>query len=1056
MRSCFSILHFICILVIVWLTPGSSQTQPVFTWQDTTLARQLYDKASELYTKAKYDSSKFYYHQANEIYKGLGQSTNKARMWEMYIEGLRGIGHNLIRQAKYDAALDSLQLALTVGSTKLSADHPVLSQIYNLIGNSYAGQLENNLALEYYQKSFDLGLKHFGPRSIQVGSVYMNFGHIYSRQGNYTKALEYFLKSLEISVEAVGENHPAVATTLFNIGYIYEVRGNWEQALEYLEKSLAIRLNLFGPEHPQLTYNYSMIGHIYYGKLDFENALKYYQHNLSLALKSYGNEHPSVAHAHNNIGMIYYERKQFEQALDAYQKSLAIKLKLQGENHPDVANTYNNISRVYFETEAFEKAIEFCNKSLAIRIKALGENDPVIFRNYYNLALIYHRMKYYDNAIENFNKAVENLKLTFGQFHPYIADIYQSLASVYHDKNDYAQALKLIQQSITTIIPDFQTANSYENPPLEKAGFEITIADALILKGKILEKVFQQTSYKIEDLQAALSAYQLGIELLNKIRLSFKAEGSKLLLNEKFTEAFNNGIHVALKLNKLTQQSHYLEIAFSLAEKAKASILLASLQDTQAKHFAGIPDTLLDKEKELKIELTYFDTQIQKEQEKGKELDSLKLRQLQDQYFMFNTQYQQLIETLENEYPDYFNLKYTTKTALVSDLQKILDDNTAMLEYFVGDSLIYTFVIKSNHFHVNAFKKDSLFSQAVERLNTSLKKVDLQKYTETSFALYQQLVAPLETELTAIKKLIILPHSLLYKMPFEVLISRPPAEENQFDFTKYDFLINRFEIAYHYSATLYWHSHQESTTDLALDPAQKEFIGFAPIFSNETESNYLYSANLPAFTALDADSNLRAIFFNGKRFNQLPYSENEINQIIDFFQRQKRTATGYFHTDATEVNFKTSISQYKLVHVATHGILNEERPPLSGIIFSQPVDSTETEDGILYAAETYNLDLNADLVVLSSCESGTGKLMRGEGLMALTRGFLFSGATNLVVSLWKIDDKSTAELMVEFYKNILNSQSYSQALRQAKLKLIRNPLTAFPNLWSGFVLLGRL
>ena len=172
------------------------------------------------------------------------------------------------------------------------------------------------------------------------------------------------------------------------------------------------------------------------------------------------------------------------------------------------------------------------------------------------------------------------------------------------------------------------------------------------------------------------------------------------------------------------------------------------------------------------------------------------------------------------------------------------------------------------------------------------------------------------------------------------------------------------------------------------------------------------------------------------------------------FEKKNKDAVGYFHAEASEENFKLNLSQFDYVHIATHGIFNEDKPQLSGIIFSQPVDSAYCEDGILYTGETYNLNLNANLVVLSSCESGIGKLFRGEGLMALTRGFMYSGTANIIVSFWKVSDKHTSELMTEFYTKVLNDNSYANSLREAKLKMIEHAATAFPKSWSSFVLIG--
>ena len=143
------------------------------------------------------------------------------------------------------------------------------------------------------------------------------------------------------------------------------------------------------------------------------------------------------------------------------------------------------------------------------------------------------------------------------------------------------------------------------------------------------------------------------------------------------------------------------------------------------------------------------------------------------------------------------------------------------------------------------------------------------------------------------------------------------------------------------------------------------------------------------------------------------------------------------------------------MHLATHGRMVETNPKLSNLAFSQPQGNKAKEDGILYSAETYNLDLNADLLVLSACQTGAGQIVKGEGLMGLTRGFLYSGARNIVASLWKVYDQYTSQMMVEMYRQIAAGKSYSAALCEAKLKMIANPETAAPQSWAGFVLIGK-
>ena len=237
--------------------------------------------------------------------------------------------------------------------------------------------------------------------------------------------------------------------------------------------------------------------------------------------------------------------------------------------------------------------------------------------------------------------------------------------------------------------------------------------------------------------------------------------------------------------------------------------------------------------------------------------------------------------------------------------------------------------------------------------------------------------------------------------------------------------------------------------------SKKDFLGFAPVFSDEEKNGYILASNQQILNLENSDPGVRAAIIDGQRFSELSFSEKEVSAIVKLFDKTDKNSIGYFHSDASEENFKNHAAKYKFVHIATHGLINEDKPKLSGVIFSQPTDSTFVEDGILYSGEAYNLDLNADLLVLSSCESGIGKLVRGEGLLALTRGFLYSGARNIIVSLWKVSDKHTSDLMVELYKQILSGKTYSKALREAKLQLIRNPATAFPKSWSSFVLIGK-
>ena len=196
--------------------------------------------------------------------------------------------------------------------------------------------------------------------------------------------------------------------------------------------------------------------------------------------------------------------------------------------------------------------------------------------------------------------------------------------------------------------------------------------------------------------------------------------------------------------------------------------------------------------------------------------------------------------------------------------------------------------------------------------------------------------------------------------------------------------------------------------------------------------------------------------FDRSYITPLPATETETEDILKLYDEKNLKAKVLLHNNANEKFLKSGeLEQYKVLHFATHGFVNSERPELSGLLLAQ--DSTGGEDGVLYSGEIYNLKLNADLVVLSACETGLGKIQKGEGIIGLTRALLYAGAKNIIVSLWQVADESTSDLMVDFYKNSLISKeqlSYSEALRNAKLKMISEGEYAHPLFWSPFILIG--
>ncbi len=230
------------------------------------------------------------------------------------------------------------------------------------------------------------------------------------------------------------------------------------------------------------------------------------------------------------------------------------------------------------------------------------------------------------------------------------------------------------------------------------------------------------------------------------------------------------------------------------------------------------------------------------------------------------------------------------------------------------------------------------------------------------------------------------------------------------------------------------------------------FAGFAPVFrDNERTRVNVVSSRLAS--RLDT-TDLRSITLDGKKLRELPFSEEEVKSIAGEFSKHGKNASLFLNSQATKEAFGTTARSCSYLHVATHGVVNRSDPRRSALIFAQNSGSQDQLDGALFAAEAYNLTLNADLVVLSSCESGVGSYVTGEGMYTLTRGFLYSGARNVTYSLWKVKDHHTSELMMSFYRGILEGNRPGKALQLAKIKMLSQPETSFPFSWAGFVLIG--
>ena len=535
-----------------------------------------------------------------------------------------------------------------------------------------------------------------------------------------------------------------------------------------------------------------------------------------------------------------------------------------------------------------------------------------------------------------------------------------------------------------------------------------------------------------ERLQAAIAAAQEAVALVNHRRAQLRYQPVSNLVADAAHPVYEAAIATALIQGKQEASTAPIEAAFAFSEQSKGLALQQAIRQTGALAYAGIPDGLLTEERQLKIDLAGLEKKREGQLSKGLPETDTAVLQLSARILDKTQAHDTLLQQFERDYPAYYRLQYEHNTLSVAQIQQqLLQPGQCLLEYFAGDSTVFVFALQTNRFEVFEIKKDFPLEDWVQRLRLTLtdRRLDgAEEYADLAQRLYEKLLRPAQSMLA--EELIIVPDGVLCYLPFEALLTAKP--EKAIRFKDHPYLLRRHRVHYGYSAALL----QEMRDKKHIHPPVESLAAFAPYFDGDT-------ALLAKMFTLDETMR--------KDLQPLKSSGAEATAAAKLLR-----GTAFFGKDATEARFTEVAGRYRILHLATHGKANDQKGDYAFLAFSEIKDSVENE--LLFAREIYNLQLNADLVVLSACETGIGKLHRGEGVSSLARAFAYAGAKGIVTSLWAVNDAKTKDLMVFFYKNLKKGMNKAEALRQAKLSFLEKsgPEEAHPYFWAGFVGIGEM
>ena len=833
------------------------------------------------------------------------------------------------------------------------------------------------------------------------------------QQGRFDAAEQTLSDALVLAAAKLKKTPPQQADLLNLLGFVQLNKGRNDLALENFNTALRLYQQLYPEKHPKTADCYTNFGLLYNSTGNTALASEFLGKALLIRQQLYGETHESIADASNNLGLTYVQEDK-EQALAYFVKALSIYRKIHGENHPKTARVYNNLALVYFQQKDYGNALSNYRKALSVFEQLYNDKHPNVAFVESSMGQVFEAQADYTKALSYQQQALDIYRAAYGKKHYEIANTLNLIGNIYRKQQKYRQALENYQQALCENSTAFNSTRLTENPAVNEYYNPVVMLVSLLAKARTLEELFTQQTLKRSDLDLGLETLEQADKLIDNIRQIRTGKSDKLALGAVASEVYETAIRLSLSLSEVVlDKKYYREKAFYFSEKSKTAVLLESIADARAKQFANIPDSLVQQEKQLKADITFY------EQKLAEKPDAPQETLYRNKLFSLNRAYEAFTKQLEQRFPQYYNLKFNVASVSATQLRDLLDDKTALISYFIGEenSRLYVFYLTHKGLQVFDTPKNEYFDSYLVGFRNAIRSNVPKVYARTAFALYHSLFP--EKLPASVNKLIIIPDGRLGTLPFEALLSKK-TKADALNYQLLSYLLNTFAVSYDYSATLYFQTAQAK----AMSLAKPAVLLVAPV-----------------------------VF--GEAAGPLPGSETEVNEIAALFAQKGFRAVTCLREKATEGFIKSSeMKKYNFLHFATHGLADGENPELSEVFFVKEGG----QDGNLFAGEIYNCEFRADLVALSACQTGLGKVAKGEGMIGLCRALVYAGARNLLVSLWSVSDKSTAVLTRDFYKNLLgntNSMDYSVAIRQAKLSMLQNPDFSRPYYWAAFVLIGK-
>ncbi|MDM8562107.1 CHAT domain-containing protein [Candidatus Marithioploca araucensis] len=1033
---------------------GQYQKAIAYYQQAVVIDHELGDKSGENanlnqlglihYNLAQYQKALSYYLQAIEIQiddkNGISNS-------------LSGIGMTYDSLGEYRQALTYYQRALKI--KREIRDKTGIAYNLSNIGIAYENLSDYSKALAYFQESLEIQQKIGDQRGI--GNNLTNIGTIYSSLGQYSKALNSFQQALQMFGErgdskGIADNHS-------NIAVVYDKQGEYSKALTHFKQALQIQRNIddrFG-----IGNNLSNIGIVYRHLGDFPKALTYYEQAIErqIAIGDKRGEANTLSH----LGVVYENLGQFPKALTYYLQALEIQRKI-GEKQRE-GNTLSNIGVLYYHLRHFEKSRGYFLQALTIwddigdkwgksvDLLHIGATyysqdrfEPLKALKYHldalkvkrelgdkrgesaalsSIGTVYGTIGEKEKALSHFQAALQidrKLGDKIGE-----AAILSNLARVYQELGFYEKARTALQESITTLSKLGSNHLWYAKRNL--AALEV----------------------KVNENNAAITDYEQALDHIEQLRAGLIEKADKFSFMSNKFEVYDELIALLQSLHEKYPKKGYDRKALEIFERKQGRVFLEEIGKSGAQRFARLPDEVSQKEQLLTKKIAKRQAELVNARNKSFIKQELTLIKTLTQRIAILKKQQQALQTeIKEKYPAYYALKYPQPATVAVLQNEVLQPGEVILVYGIMKEKTALWVISSRHFAMLTLPvgEEELNENVAYMRDVILNR--LPELVDEGYPLYQKLIPKeIRKYLAEANTLYIVPTGSLYMLPFETLVT---DDTNYFN-PRY--LIEDYAIIYLSSASLL-----KVLRETKRRKPRKKFLAFAnPAYIPCKKTGDKQKTIARARSVTEVRTHIYRKTMGTVCFPLLPETANEANSIAAFFNKNDNLL--YLDQQASRdavfnLNKKGQISDYRYVLFAVHGLLPNQ---VTGLAQSSLVlSNAQGNNGYLTMADAFTLKLNADFINLSACNTGGGKKIKGEGIIGLTRAFLYAGTSTIAVTLWSVESSSAENLSIGLFENLKEGKKQAEAIRQIKIKMIKGkakqPYYRQPFYWAPFVMYG--